>query len=84
MRTIHLPMPDHLHEALKAEANLTRRPASQIIREALDFWLQTQRKRHLADQIEGYAQQVGGSSLDLDQDLEGAGIECLSGEAGTR
>jgi len=84
MHTIHIPMPDHLHQALKAEASLTRRPASEIIREALVCWLESVRKRRVADQIRLFAEEVGGSSLDLDQDMERAGIELLHDETEKR
>ena len=35
MRTFHLPLPEPLHEALKAEAREALRPATELVREAL-------------------------------------------------
>ena len=77
MRTFHLPMSDEMHEALRAEAAAARRPATEILRDALTTWLDLQRRRRLADDIEAYAEAQSGTALDLDRDLEAAGVEHL-------
>lgn len=84
MRTFHLPLPDHLHEALRAEAADEHRPATEIMREALEGWLATRRRERLDREIEAYAREMAGTPSDLDPDLEAAGIESLiASERGT-
>lgn len=77
MRTFHLPLPDHLHEALRAEASAEHRPATEILRLALEGWLAARRRERLDAEIEAYARDLAGTPFDLDPDLEAAGIDCL-------
>lgn len=81
MRTFHLPLPDDLHEALRAEACNESKPATVIVREALETLLEARRRDRLADEIRAYAESVAGTDLDLDGELETAAVESLlSGE----
>jgi hypothetical protein len=80
MRTFHLPMPDDLLVDLRQAAEAERRPATEIVREALAGWLQERRHRSLADEIARYASTEAGGPLDLDPDLEEAGIEHILGD----
>lgn len=85
MRTLHLPLPDHLHEALLAEAAHERRPAAELLREALEAWLVPRRRERLGREIEAYAREAAGTPSDLDPELEAAGIESLiAGERANR
>lgn len=77
MRTFHLPLPDHLHDALRAEAADERRPATEILREALEGWLAARRRERLDAEIEAYAREMAGTDHDLDPDLEAAAVEAL-------
>jgi len=77
MRTFHLPLPEPLHEALKAEAREALRPATELVREALEDWLAARRRERLAGEILAYAEAVAGTEQDLDAELEGAGVESL-------
>jgi predicted transcriptional regulator len=82
MRTFHLPLPEDLHDALRAEANEQRRPATEILRQALESWIAVRRRERLAAQIQTYAEAMAGTLLDLDPELEEAGVEhLLEGEA---
>ena len=75
MRNFHLPLPDGLYTKLQAEARHAKRPATEIARQAIDLWLK-QRKRALLHQaIVEYAARHAGTKLDLDPDLEAAGME---------
>lgn len=80
MRTFHLPLPEYLHDALRAEARDERRPATELVRQALEGWLAERRKRRLADDIRSYAQAAAGTEDDLDPALEAAGVESLLGD----
>lgn len=81
MRTFHLPLPDDLHDALRREATADRRPATELARDALVGWLQARHRERVADEIRRFALAQAGSALDLDPDLEQAGIDHL--RAGT-
>jgi predicted transcriptional regulator len=77
MRTFHLPMTDELHEALREEARAERRPATEILRDALTGWIEARRRQRIAEEIERFARAEAGTGLDLDVDLEAAGIDSL-------
>jgi predicted DNA-binding protein len=78
MRTFHLPMPSHLHEALRDVAGQEGRPATEIVREALSEWLDRWERARLADEIACYAREVAGTEADLAHDLETAALEHLA------
>ena len=84
MRTIHLPLPEHLHEALRAEATVEHRPATQILRQALEDWLARRRKERLTAEIQAFAGAAAGTALDLDSNLEAAGIAHLLADQASR
>ena len=65
MRTFHLPLPEPLHEALRAEARKALRPATEIAREALEDGLAARRRARLADEIRAYAEALAGTDQDL-------------------
>ena len=50
-------------------------PATTLAREAIDSWLKFQARQARHDAIAAYASEMAGTELDLDQDLESAGIE---------
>lgn len=77
MRTFHLPLPDDLHDALRREATADRRPATELVRDALAGWLQARHRERVADDIHRFALAEAGSDFDLDPDLERAGVEHL-------
>lgn len=77
MHTFHLPLSKELHEALRAEAAATRRPATEIVRESLERWLIQRKRERLAEEIRAYAEAVAGTGQDLDEALEDASVELL-------
>ena len=62
----------HLAEAERAQV-----PATTLAREAVDEWLRQQARKARQDAIAAYAAEMAGTGLDLDTDLESAGIEHL-------
>ena len=83
MRTFHLPLPDDLHEALRREATADHRPATEIARDALAGWLQARQRERVAREIHRFALDHAGTDLDIDPELEQAGVEhLLAGDAG--
>ena len=77
MKNFHLPLPEQTYMGLRAEAERTGVPATTLAREAVDWWLRQQVRKTRHDAIAVYATQMAGTHLDLDTDLESAGIEHL-------
>jgi len=79
MKNFHLPLPDDTYEHLRAAAARSKVPATTLAREAIDFWLRQQLRKTRHDAIAAYAAEAAGTVLDLDTDLETAGVEHLTG-----
>ena len=77
MKNFHLPLPEETYEQLRVEADRARVPATSLAREAIDWWLREQRRKAQAREISAYARKMGGSTHDLDPDLESAAVEHL-------
>jgi len=77
MKNFHLPLPEQTYTLLRAEAERAQVPATTLAREAIDSWLKAQAKQARRDAIAAYAAEMAGSDLDLDRDLESAGIQHL-------
>jgi len=77
MKNFHLPLPDQTYAHLRAEAERAEVPATALAREAIDWWLRQQRRKARHDRIAAYAAEMAGTDLDLNPDLEAAGIEHL-------
>ena len=74
----HLPLPPELHDQLREEAEISGQPATTVAREALRTSLALRRKSRLHAEIAAFAAEHGGTALDLDKDLEQAGLQALS------
>ncbi len=77
MRNFHLPLPEPTYARLRAESERTQVPATTLAREAIDAWLRYQARKARHDAISAYAAEMAGTAMDLDHDLESAGIEHL-------
>ena len=77
MKNFHLPLPEHTYSHLRAEAERAQVPATALALEAIDWWLRQQLRKARHDQIAAYAAEMAGTDLDLNADLEAAGIEHL-------
>lgn len=75
MKNLHVPLPQPLYQRLRAEAKRENRPATVLVREAIDLWLAEQYRASVHDEIASYARTVAGTSDDLDPDLEAASVE---------
>jgi predicted transcriptional regulator len=78
LRNFHVPLPEELYRQLHEEAERLRQPATHIVRQALQSWLDRQRQDLLHEAIHAYAQQLAGSQADLDPELEAAAAEHLA------
>jgi hypothetical protein len=77
MKNFHVPLPERTYSLLKAEAERAQVPATTIVREVIDAWLKAQARKARRDAISAYAAEMAGTPLDLDRELESAGIEHL-------
>jgi hypothetical protein len=66
---------------LHDEAERAGLPATVLAREALQSWLTQRRRQRLHDEIAAWANEHAGTDLDLNRDLEKAGIESLADES---
>ena len=77
MRNFHLPLPERTYALLRTEAERSQLPATTLAREAIDAWLKDQARKARHNAIAEYAAGMAGTELDLDRELESAGIEHL-------
>lgn len=77
LRNFHVPLPDELYSKLRAESKRSKKPATVLVRQAIEHWLRQRQKDALHDAIARYAGQNAGTGADLDRDLEAASIEYL-------
>lgn len=76
----HVPLPKKLYARLRTEAASVERPATELARHAIECWLDQQERAALNKAISAYATQWAGTDVDLDQDLEAAGVSLLAEE----
>ena len=77
MKNFHLPMPEQTYRQLREQAERAGTPATTLARQAIDWWLRQQLRKARHDAIAAYAAEAAGTSVDLDPELESAGIEQL-------
>ena len=76
-RKLHVPLDDGLYRRLRAEADRTGRPATQLARDAIDRFLEGLRHAAVHEAIASYASEAAGTKADLDPELEAAGLDHL-------
>jgi hypothetical protein len=77
MKHLHLHLRDDIDEQLRAVAARAKVPPTTLAREEIDLWLWQQLRKTRHDVIAAYAAEAARTVLDLDTDLETAGIEHL-------
>ena len=77
MKNFHVPLPERTYRDLRTEAERAQAPATTLAREAIDEYLRRRRRKARYDAIAAYAAELAGTDLDLDPELESAGIEHL-------
>jgi hypothetical protein len=76
----HVPMPARLYRDLRVEAERRGVPATALVRQVLEEWLEAHRRLVVAEAIAAYAADVAGTPGDLDPELEAAAVEALDSE----
>ncbi len=75
LRKFHVRLPDEIYLRLRAEAERMGRPMTALARIAVEAWLEERRASALHAEIAVYAARHAGTSFDLDEELEAAGLE---------
>jgi predicted DNA-binding protein len=73
----HVPLPSGVYRRLRSEAERQHKPATQLVKQVVEYWLDEQEKLALHEEIARYAAEVAGSSDDLDEQMEAASLEYL-------
>jgi predicted DNA-binding protein len=76
-RNFHVPLPDNTYSRLKSQAQRQHKPATQLVKQAVEYWLDEQERLALHEEIADYAAATAGTGDDLDESLEAAGIDIL-------
>lgn len=71
-KNFHVPLPEQTYDALRREADALGIPATMVVREAVEGWLEERKAKLLRDEIAAYANEVAGTSADLDTDVAAA------------
>jgi len=74
---LHVPLPEPLHDRLRAEAKRSGRPATTLAREAIEAWVEERRRQAVHNAIVEYATEMAGSAADLDEELEEVAVDHL-------
>jgi hypothetical protein len=77
LQNFHVPLSPRIYQILRGEAEQSKRPATEIAREAIEIYLVERQKETLRAEIAAYAVQSADSATDLDRDLERASAEHL-------
>ena len=80
VKNFHLPLPTDLYDKLKKEAERSKKPTTVIARQAIEEWLKEKQRKIIYETVAAYAQEVGGTNDDLDENLEKAAIEFMMKE----
>ena len=72
---LHVPLPAELNQELRAEARRSGQPATEIAREGIRVFLESRRRQAIREEIKAYAQEIAGSRVDLDTEMESAAID---------
>lgn len=73
----HVPLPSEVYSRLRSEAARQHKPATQLVKQVVEYWLDEQEKLALHEEIARYAAEVAGTSDDLDEQMEAESLEHL-------
>ena len=80
LRNFHLPLPEEIYLALRAEAEGMKQPATLVARQAIEAWLRDRKKTALHEAIAAYATQHAGTEVDLDPPWRKQARKCYAAE----
>ena len=71
----HVPLPTDVYSRLRSEAERQHKPATQLVKQAVEYWLEEQEKLALHEEITRYAAETAGTCDDLDEQLEAVSVD---------
>lgn len=71
-RNFHVPLSPETYAALREEAEECGLPATAIVREAVETWIDRRRSERMREEIASYVAESAGTRDDLDPELERA------------
>jgi len=77
-KNFHVLLPEQFYRRVKETAQRQKKPATKLVKEALEYWLDEHDKLALHEDIARYASATAGTGDDLDETLEAAGLEQLA------
>ncbi len=76
-RTLHLTLPQDLHEDLEREARRTGSSVAALAREAIATSLRARKRERIAEDLRAFAAAHAGTEWDLDEAVERAAADHL-------
>jgi predicted DNA-binding protein len=74
----HVPLPMDVYSRLRSEAERQNKPATQLVKQAVECWLEEQEKLALHKEIARYAEGTAGTCDDLDEQMEAEAVVCMN------
>ena len=78
MKNFHLPLSADLYAGLREAAARAGAPATDVAREAIQAWLNEDRRRQQRTELANFVEANAGSAWDSDPQWEAAGLETIS------
>jgi hypothetical protein len=80
MKSIHIPLPIEWYHKLRDVSETLDTTSTELARSAIISFIKEQEKKIISEAIAEFASEYGGSDIDLDKELEEAGLEVLRNE----
>ena len=77
MKNFHLPLSADLYAGLREAAARAGAPATDVAREAIQAWLNEERRRQQRTELANFVDANAGSAWDTDPQWEAAGLETI-------
>ena len=77
MKNFHLPLSADLYAGLREAAARAGAPATDVAREAIQAWLNEDRRRRQRAELADFVEANAGSAWDIDPQWEAAGLETI-------
>ncbi|MBC7964046.1 MAG: hypothetical protein H7Y05_14020 [Steroidobacteraceae bacterium] len=77
-QNFHVPLPLPIYSRLKDESRRLHTPATQLVRQAIEVWLEQSKRQVLHDELALYAQSNAGTTADLDEALADVSADYLA------
>jgi predicted DNA-binding protein len=78
VHNFHVPLPSDVYSRLRSEAERQHKPATQLVKQAVEYWLEEQEKLALHEEIARFAAETAGTCDDLDEQMEAVAVEGMN------